>query len=121
MASSLASTQSDATLYCELTKAWRVSAGHIVAILVVNPMTSTQSLALPLADIPDLACGGGSSSTHKLCTVRDVWAHASANSLLSADGQHLTLSMGPTESLFYILAHYSTTGQDPSLEDYSLH
>ena len=94
--------------------------GHTVAILVVNPMTSIQTLALPLVDIPDLVCGG-SDTTGKRCTVRNVWAHASANSLLSADGEHLTLSMGPTESLFYILAPLSATGEDPSLEDYSLH
>ena len=83
-------------------------------------MTSTQTLDLPLVDIPDLVCGGGSTSG-KRCTVRDVWAHASANSMLSTDGEHLVLSMGPTESLFYILAPYSETGEDPSMEDYSLH
>lgn len=94
--------------------------GHTVAILVVNPMTSTQTLALPLADIPDLVCGGG-STTGKRCTVRDVWAHASANSLLSADFEHLALSMGPTESLFLILAPRSAAGEDPSTEDYTLH
>ena len=90
-----------------------------MAVLVVNPMINNQSLALPLADIPDLACGGGSGG--KRCTVRDVWAHASANSLLSTDGEHLALAMGPTESLFFILApSASADGRDPSQEEYSL-
>ena len=79
-------------------------------------MASNQSLSLPLADVPDLACGG---NTGKPCTVRDVWAHASASSLLSADGKHLALTMGPTESVFYVLAP-SADGRDPSLSEYSL-
>ena len=88
-----------------------------MAILVVNTMASNQSLALPLADIPDLTCGIGDASDNP-CTVRDVWAHSSANSLLSADKRYLSLSMGATESLFFILAPKSADG-DPSLEAYS--
>ena len=83
-------------------------------------MVSNQSLALPLADVPDLACGPGTGGTGARCTVRDVWAHASASSLLSADGEHLSLSIGPTGSLFFVLAPLSADGADPSLEDYSL-
>ena len=88
-----------------------------VAILVVNPMTSRQQLALPLADIPDLVCGVGDAVDNP-CTVRDVWDHSSANSLLSADNRHLSLSLGPTESLIYNLAPRLADG-DPSLAAYS--
>ena len=77
-----------------------------IAVVVVNPMVTEQSFALPLADVPGLSgCGGASG-----CAVRDVWNHADASHLVSAG--HVAIVLGPNDCVFYVLGG-TTAAADP--------
>ena len=74
-----------------------------VAFLVLNPLSIPQTVKMPLTDVPGNPCSSGSGSRGKMaakgCKLRDVWAGAE-----NPAGESLAVSLGPHESLVYILS-----------------
>lgn len=82
-----------------------------VAILLVNPSAEPETLSFPLADVPRRFTGSGQAGVNfqclpQKCTARDVWAKKDT----AVTSDHLSVSLRPWESAFYILL--SSQGSD---------